>query len=95
MSEDTCSQHSAHERAIGVHDQRLNAHSQQLDSIRETLAALEIIERQNQERIDALDDRVDALESVPANRWNTVTNYALTAFVGAVLGLILANVGII
>ncbi len=93
--EDTCSQHSAHERAIHVHDQRLDAHGQQLDSIRETLAALEIIERQNQERIDALDDRVDALESIPANKWNTITNYALTAFVGAVIGLVLANMGIV
>ena len=77
---DNCPKHSAHERAILQHDKRL-------DAVNETLAALKEIERQNQERLDGHDDRISALESAPAKRWDTVTNYALTAILALVCGL--------
>ena len=47
-----CDNHAEHTRAIGVHDKRLDSHGGQIDDIKETLAALKEIERQNQERID-------------------------------------------
>lgn len=81
-----CPEHSAHERAIEQHDHRLDAHGESLDRLTETLSALHEIERQNQERIDRVDERLAALESVPASRWNKATEYALTALLGAVIG---------
>ena len=33
-----------------------------------------------------MDERLAALESVPASRWNKATDYALTALLGAVIG---------
>ena len=54
---------------------------------------LKEIERQNQERLDGHDDRISALESAPAKRWDTVTNYALTAILALVCGLIAGHFG--
>ena len=51
-----------------MHDKRLDSHGGQIDDIKETLAALREIERQNQERIDRMDERIAALEAVPAKR---------------------------
>ena len=90
---DNCPKHSAHERAIRQHDKRLDAHGAQLDAENETIAALKEIERQNQERLDGHDDRISALESAPAKRWDTVTNYALTAFLALVCGLVAGHFG--
>ena len=88
-----CPEHSAHKRAIAHHDSRLDAHGEQLDKLNETLAALKEIERQNQERIDKMDARIAALESVPAARWNKATDYALTAMLGAVVGFAASHLG--
>lgn len=90
---DVCPEHSAVDRAIRQHDKRLDAHGAQLDAAIETLAAIKEIERQNQERIDGHDDRISALESAPARRWDTVTNYALTAILALVCGLIAGHFG--
>ena len=92
--DETCKEHSAHERAIGKHDERLDAHGRQLDTLAETLAALKEIERQNQERIDAIEGRVSQLESVPNERWEKAVAAMLTAIVGAVVGMALATAGI-
>ena len=84
-----CPEHSAHERAIREHDGQLA----QLGAINETLAALREIERQNQERIDAMGERIDALEDVPADRWNKAVDYALTCALGIAIGFIASNIG--
>ena len=86
-------EHSAHARAIGKHDERLDAHGRQLDTLGETLATLKEIERQNQERIDALEGRVSQLESVPNERWEKAVTVAITGVVGAVVGMALAAAG--
>lgn len=91
--DETCKEHSAHERAIGKHDERLDAHGRQLDTLTETLAALKEIERQNQERIDAIEGRVSQLESVPNERWEKAVTVAITGVVGAVVGMALAAAG--
>lgn len=87
---DHCPEHSAHERAILEHDEQLA----QLGAINETLAALREIERQNQERIDAMGERIDALESVPAARWQKATDYVLAAVLGLAVGAMAASIGL-
>lgn len=89
-----CPEHSAHERAIEQHDHRLDAHGESLDRLTETLSALREIERQNQERIDRVDERLAALESEPADKWRKTSDYVLTAILGVVLGLVASNFGL-
>lgn len=91
--DETCKEHSAHARAIEKHDERLDAHGRQLDTLAETLAALKEIERQNQERIDAIEGRVSQLESVPNERWEKAVTVAITGVVGAAVGMALAAAG--
>lgn len=90
-----CEDHSAHERAIGVHDKRLDAHGGQIDLILETLATLKEIERQNQERIDALEARIASMEALPSQKWDTLVKALITGVVGAVVGFCLAQIGIV
>lgn len=92
--EQHCPEHSAHDRAIREHDTQLDAHGEQLDKLNETLAALKEIERQNQERIDSMGERVAALESVPASRWQKATDYVLAAVLGLAVGMMTANIGL-
>lgn len=92
--EQHCPEHSAHDRAIREHDTQLDAHGEQLDKLNETLAALKEIERQNQERIDSMGERIAALESVPASRWQKATDYVLSAVLGLAVGMMAANIGL-
>ena len=103
-----CPEHSAHDRAIREHDKqfektdrhfeeadsRFAATSEQLGTINETLAALREIEHQNQQRIDAMGERLDALENVPADRWNKVVDYALTCVLGIAIGFMASQIGL-
>lgn len=91
---DVCMEHSAHARAIEKHDERLDSHGRQLDTLAETLAALKEIERQNQERIDAMDSRIAELEAQPAKRWDHVAKAAATAVTAGFVGWALASLGI-
>ncbi len=95
ISDGHCISHAEHARAISVHDKRLDAHGGQLDDIKETLAALREIERQNQERIDAMERRVAALEAVPARRWDALVGYVLAALAGGVSGMAMAHMGLV
>ena len=90
---EVCIEHSAHARAIRKHDERLDSHGRQLDTLGETLATLKEIERQNQERIDAMDRRIAELEAQPAQRWEKAVTVAITGVVGAVVGTALAAAG--
>ena len=89
-----CPEHSAHERAIEQHDHRLDTHGKSLDTLSETLAALREIERQNQERIDRMDERLAVLEAEPADKWRKASDYVLTGILGVVLGLVASNFGL-
>ncbi|WP_158574135.1 hypothetical protein [Eggerthella sp. AM16-19] len=96
-----CPEHSAHDRAIRDHDKQFEEAdrqfaetSEQLGTINETLAALREIEHQNQQRIDAMGERLDALENVPADRWNKVADYALTCVLGIAIGFMASNIGL-
>lgn len=96
-----CPEHSAHDRAIRDHDKQFEeadrqfaATGEQINAITETLAALREIEHQNQQRIDAMGERLDALENVPADRWNKVVDYALTCVLGIAIGFMASNIGL-
>lgn len=89
-----CPEHSAHERAIEEHDKQFAETGRELGTINETLAALREIEHQNQQRIDAMGERLDALENVPADRWNKVVDYALTCVLGIAIGFMASNIGL-
>lgn len=96
-----CPEHSAHDRAIRDHDKQFEktdrqfaAAGEQINAITETLAALREIEHQNQQRIDAIGERLDALENVPADRWNKVVDYALTCVLGIAIGFMASNIGL-
>ena len=89
-----CPEHSAHKMSIEQHDHRLDEHGKSLDALSESLAVLREIERQNQERIDRMDERLAALESEPADKWRRTSDYVLTAILGVVLGLVASNLGL-
>ena len=88
-----CMEHSAHARAIQKHDERLDSHGRQLDTLTETLAALMEIERQNQERIDAMESRIAELEAQPAQRWEKAVTVAIPGVVGGALVMALSAAG--
>ena len=92
--DELCQDHSAHSLSIELHDKRLDAHSVQLDKLSENLVRLTEIEHQNQLRIDKVDERLVALESVPADKWHKASDYVLTAALGLVIGVVAANTGL-
>lgn len=101
MSSDFCSDHSAHQRAIDVHDHRLNSHGRQLDDFSVILQRLTDIEDQNakrigqaQQRLDNHSRRIDALEDQPANDAKRVKDAALAAIGGAVGAAIVGGIAI-
>lgn len=84
-----CPEHSAHDRDIRDHDKKFEktdkqfaATGEQINAINETLAALREIER------------IDALENVPADRWNKVVDYALTCVLGIAIGFMASSIGL-
>ncbi len=91
MQKDHCLDHAAHDRAITVHDRRLNEHGHQIDDMALILQKLSDIEEQNaarilqaQERLDAQAERINALEQQPAADAKRIKDAALAAVGGAV-----------
>lgn len=86
-----CPDHSAHERAINVHDERLNAHGDEIDSMRECIARLTAIQEADQRWREEADARIAALEMKPARRWDSVVDKLIIAAVGAAFGALLGG----
>ncbi len=92
--EDTCREHSAHERAISRHDGRLDSHSAQLDELRDCVTRLTALQEADAEwRLEA-EQRIEALENLPRKRWDLIVNTVLTAVVAGVAGVALATIGL-
>ena len=87
---DQCLEHSAHERAIALHDKRLEAHGE----LRECVVRLTAIQEANTAWQTAAEERIAALEAAPAKRWDSVVNYALTAVLAFVVGIVATHLGI-
>lgn len=98
---ESCLEHSAHERAIRTHDGRLDAHGGEIDELRECVVRLTALQEAHTKWEEAhaawqadADERIAALESAPAKRWETVSNYVLTAAVAFVVGIVATHLGI-
>lgn len=89
-----CMHHSAHERAIGRADERLDKHGAELDQLRDCVTRLTALQEADAAwRADA-ERRLDALEAVPAARWEAAARTAVTAAASAAVGWALAGAGI-
>lgn len=86
--------HSAHERAIKVHDNRLDEHSKELDQLSECVVRLTTIQEDNAARLKEIDDRLLAIENKPAEKWDKMTTQILTAVISFVIGLVLSSLGL-
>ena len=91
---DQCLEHSAHERAIALHDKRLEAHGGEIDELRECVVRLTAIQEANTAWQTAAEERIAALEAAPAKRWDSVVNYAHTAVLAFVVGIVATHLGI-
>ena len=87
----TCAMHSAHERAIEVHDNRLDKHGDEIDSLRDCITRLTLLQERTLEWQQKADDRLSSIESVPAKRWNSSVNTFLTAIISALAGAFIAT----
>ena len=81
-----CLNHSAHQRAIDVHDKRLNAHSNDIEALRECIVRLTTLEEQSVAWRNDADARLDALEAIPASRWEKIVSTVITGLVSAIVG---------
>lgn len=77
---DHCPEHSAHDRAIRDHDKQFEKTDKQFEEADRQFAAT--------------GERIDALENVPADRWNKVVDYALTCVLGIAIGFMASNIGL-
>ena len=91
---DQCLEHSAHERAIALHDKRLEAHGGEIDELRECEHTHTPKQHANTPSQTAAEERIAALEAAPAKRWDSVVNYALTAVLAFVVGIVATHLGI-
>lgn len=93
----TCAMHSAHARAIKVHDDRLNSHSTDIDNINDCITRLTLLQEQTIEWQKKADNRISSLEAVPAKRWNDSVTTFITAIVSALAGacIVMATNGVI
>ncbi len=92
--EDVCMEHSAHERAIGKHDARLDSHSEAIDQLRDCVTRLTALQEQDAAWHAEAEKHIEALESAPAARWKTVETAAISTLAGGVAGAVLMAIGI-
>ena len=93
-----------HERRLAAVEQRAKSNSHRLDKMEESTQILNrlatsmevMAQRQEQvaDTVDKLDCKVTALESKPAKRWEALADKALWSVCAAVIGFILAKLGL-
>lgn len=95
--DELCAEHSAHKRAIRVHDERMNQHGKELDDLRECVVRLTALQETQREEFSEwrhdTESRIAAIENAPVKRWETITTAAITATIGLLVGFVAANVG--
>ena len=96
---ENCSAHSAHQRAIAQHDKRLDAHGEEIDNLRECVVRLTSLQESNAKWQESnakwqevAEERIAALESAPAQRWDNLVNYVVTAIVALVIGMVAGQI---
>lgn len=93
-----------HERRLAAVEQRAKSNTHRLDKLEESTQILNrlatsmevMAQRQEQvaDTVDKLDCKVTALENKPAKRWEALADKALWSFCAAVIGFILAKLGL-
>ena len=93
-----------HERRLAAVEQRAKSNTHRLDKLEESTQILNrlatsmevMAQRQEQvaDTVDKLDCKVTALENKPAKRWEALADKALWSVCAAVIGFILAKLGI-
>ena len=69
-------------------------HGGEIDELRECVVRLTAIQEANTAWQTAAEERIAALEAAPAKRWDSVVNYALTAVLAFVVGIVATHLGI-
>lgn len=93
-----------HERRLAAVEQRAKSNTHRLDKLEESTQILNrlatsmevMAQRQEQvaDTVDKLDCKVTALENKPAKRWEALADKALWSVCAAVIGFILAKIGL-
>ena len=93
-----------HERRLAAGEQRAKSNTHRLDKLEESTQILNrlatsmevMAQRQEQvaDTVDKLDCKVTALENKPAKRWEALADKALWSVCAAVIGFILAKLGL-
>lgn len=93
-----------HERRLAAVEQRAKSNTHRLDKLEESTQILNrlatsmevMAQRQEQvaDTVDKLDCKVTALENKPAKRWEALADKALWSVCAAVIGFILAKLGL-
>ena len=93
-----------HERRLAEVEGIAKHNSQRIEKLEESTAVINrlatsmevMAERQEQvvETVTKLDKKVDTLESKPAKRWDGLVNNALAVIVAAIIGFVLAAIGL-
>ena len=93
-----------HERRLAAVEQRAKSNTHRLDKLEESTQILNrlatsmevMAQRQEQvaDTVDKLDCKVTAMENKPAKRWEALADKALWSVCAAVIGFILAKLGL-
>lgn len=93
-----------HERRLAAVEQRAKSNTHRLDKLEEATRILNrlatsmevMAQRQEQvaDTVEKLDSKVTALENKPAKRWEGLADKALWTVCAAVIGFILARLGL-
>lgn len=93
-----------HERRLTEVEERAKSNSHRLDKLEESTEAINrlatsmevMAERQEQvaDTVGKLDSKVTALEEKPAKRWDSLVDKIVWAIAAALIGFVLAQVGL-
>lgn len=86
-----------HEHEIGSLKHRMKAAEESNQTINRLVTAVEVMATKQEstiQSVDRLTNKVEALEAEPGKRWKFVVEKAIYFVVAAVVGFMLANVGL-
>ena len=93
-----------HEQRLTAVEERAKSNTKRLDKLEESTEAISrlatsmevMAERQKQvaDTVGKLDDKVTAMEQKPVKRWDSLWDKIIWALVAAVIGFLLARIGL-
>lgn len=73
---------------------KLEEQTEAINSLAKTMAVMVEKQDETNERVGRLDDKVTILEQKPAKRWESIVEKVIWAVVAAVVGFLLAKIGL-